>query len=234
MTAATPLLAFDHVTVEIDGRRALTDLSCEIPDAGITVVVGPSGSGKTTLLRLCNRLSVPTAGTVSFEGKPLDEIDPLELRRAVGMVFQAPAPFPGSVRDNLAVAAPEASDQAMTEVLQLVDLDRGFLDRDAQQLSGGEAQRVCTARTLITRPRVLLLDEPTAALDVEHRLAFERHIRAIVDAGTPALWVTHDLDQARRIGDRWIVLVAGRIGTEAEARRFIEQERDEPEERLER
>jgi len=96
-----PAFEFTRVTVVRAGRRVLDELTATIPPAGITVVSGPSGAGKTTLLRLCNRLEVPDAGTVSYRGQPLDELDPLVLRSRVGMVFQRPAPFPGTVADNL-------------------------------------------------------------------------------------------------------------------------------------
>ena len=124
-----------------------------IADGGITVVVGPSGAGKSMVLRLLNRLEVPTAGEVRFRGRPVSDLDPLALRRRVGMVFQRPAPFPGTVRDNLHVADPDAGDDALVAALRAARLDAAFLDRSADELSGGEAQRMCLARTLVTRPR---------------------------------------------------------------------------------
>lgn len=90
---------FERVTVLRAGRRVLDEVTASIPAIGITVVSGPSGAGKTTLLRLCNRLEIPDAGRVSYRGQPLDELDPLVLRRRVGMVFQRPTPFPGSVAE---------------------------------------------------------------------------------------------------------------------------------------
>src|SRR5215472_6627397 len=104
----TVAFEFERVTVQRAGRLVLDEVTARIPATGITVVSGPSGAGKTTLLRLCNRLEVPDGGTVCYRGQPLDELDPLELRRRVGMVFQRATPFPGSVADNLAVARPDA------------------------------------------------------------------------------------------------------------------------------
>src|SRR6516165_5568451 len=97
---------FERVIVRRAGRPILDEVTARIPAAGITVISGPSGAGKTTLLRLCNRLEVPDEGRLCYRGQPLDELDPLMLRRRVGMVFQRPTPFPGSVADNLAVARP--------------------------------------------------------------------------------------------------------------------------------
>jgi putative ABC transport system ATP-binding protein len=193
---------FDRVTVVRAGRRVLDEVTASIPAAGITVVSGPSGAGKTTLLRLCNRLEIPDAGVVSYRGRPLDELDPLVLRRRVGMVFQRPTPFPGSVADNLAVARPEAGPAEMSDALERVALDPGLLGQEARTLSGGELQRMCLARTLVTQPEALLLDEPTSALDEQPKLVFEDTARALAAAGITLVWVTHDHAQAGRIADQ--------------------------------
>jgi len=154
------------------------------------------------LLRLCNRLEIPDAGTVSYHGQPLDELDPLVLRRRVGMVFQRPTPFPGTVADNLAVASPGAGSGDMSTALTRVALDPGLLGQDARTLSGGELQRMCLARTLVTQPETLLLDEPTSALDAQPKLVFESTARGLAAQGITIIWVTHDDAQASRIADR--------------------------------
>jgi putative ABC transport system ATP-binding protein len=193
---------FEGVTVLRAGRRVLDEATARIPAAGITVVSGPSGAGKTTLLRLCNRLEIPNAGIISYRGQPLDELDPLALRRRVGMVFQRPTPFPGSVADNLAVAHPGAGTAEMTTALTRVALDPGLLDQEARTLSGGELQRMCLARTLVTQPETLLLDEPTSALDEQPKRVFESTARDLAERGITIIWVTHDDAQARRVADR--------------------------------
>ena len=213
---------FNRVTVVRAGRRILDELTASIPAVGITVVSGPSGAGKTTLLRLCNRLEIPDAGAVSYRGQPLDELDPLALRRRVGMVFQRPTPFPGTVADNLAVARPRAGTAEMSAALARVALDPGLLGQQARTLSGGELQRICLARTLVTQPETLLLDEPTSALDEQPKLVFEDTARALAAQGITLVWVTHDNAQARRIADRTYLLRDGhlaRTATEEEAGR---------------
>jgi putative ABC transport system ATP-binding protein len=137
------------------------------------------------------------------------------------MVFQRPAPFPGTVRDNLLVADPGAGDDELAAALGDARLDRAFLDRSADELSGGEAQRMCLARTLVTRPDALLMDEPTSALDPEARQGLERTARRLADGGRPLVWVTHDLAQADRLADDMVVMVGGHVADEDERARFI-------------
>jgi putative ABC transport system ATP-binding protein len=202
---------FERVTVARAGRRVLDEVTSSVPAAGITVVSGPSGAGKTTLLRLCNRLEVPDAGTVSYRGQPLDELDPLLLRRRVGMVFQRPTPFPGTVAANLAIAHADAGADELRTALQRVALDPGLLGQEARTLSGGELQRMCLARTLVTRPETLLLDEPTSALDAQPKRIFENTARDLADQGITIIWVTHDDAQAARVADRIYQLRDGHL-----------------------
>ena len=203
---------FEHVTVVRARRRILDEVTATIPADGITVVSGPSGAGKTTMLRLCNRLEVPDLGTVCYRGQPLDKLDPLSLRRRVGMVFQRPVPFPGTVADNLAVAHPEASTDQLSTALKRVALDADLLTQDARTLSGGELQRMCLARTLVTQPETLLLDEPTSALDAQPKQVFEATARHLAAQGITIIWVTHDDAQAGRVADRTYQLRDGRLG----------------------
>jgi putative ABC transport system ATP-binding protein len=207
----TTLFAFEHVTVAGAQRPRLDDANGDLPERGVTVVVGPSGAGKSTLLRLCNRLDVPDRGTVRFRDDDVGTLDPLALRRRVGMVFQRPTPFAGTVGDNLRVAEPELDDSAAAAALQRVGLDAELLPRDATRLSGGEAQRVCLARTLVTTPEVVLMDEPASSLDPAARRGLEDLALSLAASGVPVVWVTHDLTQMRRIADHVVVVIAGRI-----------------------
>lgn len=206
-----PLFALERVTLDLGGRRILDDVSAELPDDGITCLVGPSGSGKSTLLRLLNRLEVPTSGVVRYRGHDVASLDPLQHRRQVGMVFQRPTPFPGTVRDNLLVARPGAADDLLRATLERAALPASFLDRVADDLSGGEAQRMCVARTLVTEPDVVLMDEPTSALDPAATAELEALARQLADDGVRIVWVSHDPEQVARIADHRFVVDAGRL-----------------------
>ena len=205
-----PLFAFDGVSLVTDGRTRLVEVDLTIPDRAVTVVVGASGSGKSTLLRMLNRLEVPTSGVVSFRGQDLATVDVRAHRRRVGMLFQRPTPFAGTVRENLLVARGDLSEADATMLLDRVGLDHGFLDRTADRLSGGESQRMCLARTLATAPEVLLADEATSSLDPEATGRLEALALALRDDGIPVVWVTQEPEQIDRIGDHAVRVTAGR------------------------
>ena len=221
---STELLAFDGVSYAVDAdREILHEVSLSVAPAAVTVLAGPSGAGKSTLLRLGNRLDIQSAGSVRFRGEDSAAIDPRELRRRVGMVFQRPVPFAGAVRENLKVGAPLAGDEELARTLERVGLEASVLDRVADDLSGGEAQRMCIARTLLTQPEVILMDEPTSALDHENRLGIEHLAKELAQEGIGILWVSHDLSQVRRIADHAVVLIDGRNASAAETAAFLDQ-----------
>jgi putative ABC transport system ATP-binding protein len=179
---------------------------------GPTALLGPSGSGKSTLLRLLNRLADPDAGVVRFHGTDVRELDPLDLRRRVGLVPQLPAPVPGSVADNVCFGPRLEGREVDPEgPVRLAGLDPSFLDRDAARLSVGEQQRVMLARALALEPEVLLLDEPTASLDPTATGAVEDALRGLHDVSL--VLVTHSRDQADRLTERTIRLRDGRVAT---------------------
>ena len=214
-----PLFTFEHVSVAGDERPRLNDVSVALPDTGVTALAGPSGAGKSTLLRCCNRLEAPDAGVVRYRGEDIARLDPLAHRRAVGMVFQAPVLFPGTVADNIRVADPGAGDDRVAGLLRRAALAPGaFAARDADTLSGGEGQRVCLARTLATEPHVVLMDEPTSALDGDATAELETLMRALADDGVPVLLVTHDEGQLERVADHVLRLRDGRLAGDLEHR----------------
>jgi UDP-glucose/iron transport system ATP-binding protein len=187
----------------------LDGVSLTIP-SGSTAVVGPSGAGKSTLLRLLNRLADPDEGIVRFHDTDVRELDPLELRRRVGLVPQLPAPVPGTVADNVCFGPRLHGEQVDPErPLTLAGLDPSFAERDASRLSVGEQQRVMLARALALEPEVLLLDEPTASLDAAATGAVEDALRNL--HGVSLVLVTHDRAQADRLTERAIELEGGRV-----------------------
>lgn len=206
------LFSLRDVTYRRGGRVILSALSVELRE-GMTALVGPSGAGKSTLLRLLNRLADPDSGTVHYRGRDVREYDVLELRREVALVPQLPALLPGSVAENVGYGPRLCGRRCELErALTLAGLDGTFAERSAQQLSVGEQQRVMLARALALEPTVLLLDEPTAALDERAREAVERTLLELHARLSAALIiVTHDQAQARRLGDRVVVLDGGRI-----------------------
>jgi putative ABC transport system ATP-binding protein len=207
-----PLFEFRDIDVLVGSSAVLKGVTATIPDQRLAVIAGASGSGKTSLLRLCNRLDVPTGGQIKYRGDNLLELDPRALRRRVGMVFQQPAIFPGSVRDNLRTADHHAGDEDMTAVLASVDIDSSFLDRVGDSLSGGEAQRVCLARALMCKPAVLLMDEPTASLHPSAAATLEQTTQRLrSEHSLEVVWVTHDLRQISRLSEHLLVLDDGRV-----------------------
>jgi putative ABC transport system ATP-binding protein len=199
------LFELSEVGLTRGDRRVLDSLSAAIP-TGATAIVGPSGAGKSTLLRLLNRLADPDAGTIAYRGKPLGEYEPLALRREVSLVPQLPALLEGTVESNLAYAAGLAGKELDAErCLRLAGLDPDFAGRDVAKLSVGEQQRAMLARALAQEPDVLLLDEPTSALDHSARDAIEATLAELRrELEISIVLVSHDPEQARRLGD-WVV-----------------------------
>lgn len=201
-------------------------------------VVGPSAAGKSTLLRTINRLLEPTAGNIFLDGAPIEEIDPLELRRRIGMVFQLPALFGETVEDTVLYGVRLTGKRADLEhLLGLAGLAPSLASRNPQSLSVGQQQRVSIARALALEPEVLLMDEPTSALDQAARQRIEDLIGQLnKELGLTTVVVSHALDQVERIADRVVLLVDGRSegewskeeffgeGVGEKARRFVEGE----------
>ena len=208
---ATPKFVLEGVRARYDSVEVLTGVDLEIPP-GIFVIVGPSGSGKSTLLRLLNRLLSPTAGQILYEGKPIEQYPVLQLRRRVGMVFQKPVLFDGTVADNIRFANESLDDDRIAGLLAQVGLPTDYAHRDSTQLSVGEAQRVCLARTLATQPDVILLDEPTSALDPTATKTIENLMISLAnDEGISLVWVTHQMEQAVRLATEGAMLYQGKI-----------------------
>lgn len=188
----------------------------------IITLIGPSGSGKSSLLFLMNRLMDPDEGEVYWNGNPLSTYPVEEVRRKIGMVFQSSSLFDGTVEENLKFGPSlkgEWDSEHGISLLNQVDLPESYLGKNADELSGGEQQRVAFARTLANKPEILLLDEVTSALDVKSVEVIENLIRTVMDDYVKAvLMVTHDIKQASRIGDWTIYMEEGHIIEQGETK----------------
>ena len=209
-------LRLENVTHRYGSVTALDDISLGIEDGELITLLGPSGCGKTTLLRIIAGFIRPTSGKVIVGGRDVTTVPP--HKRPVNLVFQRPTLFPHlSVFENVAfglrIAGTAKAElrSRVEEVLRLVRLE-GFGPRRSYELSGGQMQRVALARALVNHPRVLLLDEPLAALDLKIRLEMEVELRRVHrDTGATFVYVTHDQREALALSDRIVVFNDGRI-----------------------
>jgi putative ABC transport system ATP-binding protein len=208
-------LETERLTRVVDGDRIVDGVSISVTEGDVLAVLGPSGSGKSSLLRLLNRLDEPTEGTVLLDGTDYRDLPPREVRRRIGIVPQSPALRAGTVFENVTIGhrlrGETVRRETAEELLARMNLD-GYADRDVSDLSGGEAQRVAIARTLITEPEVLLLDEPTSSLDSASEAKVETLLEGLIhETDLTTILVTHDDAQARRLADRVAMLEDGRV-----------------------
>jgi phosphate ABC transporter ATP-binding protein len=205
------------VNVYYGEKHALKEVSVDIPDRGVMAFIGPSGCGKSTLLRSLNRMNdlvdgARVEGLVTFEGEDIygKRVDPIEVRRRIGMVFQKPNPFPKSIYDNIAYGPRvtgmrvSSMDDLVEEALTKAALWNEVKDKLKQSafgLSGGQQQRLCIARTIATKPDVILMDEPCSALDPIATTKIEDLMHQLREEYTIVI-VTHNMQQAARVADR--------------------------------
>ncbi|WP_165164407.1 ATP-binding cassette domain-containing protein [Corynebacterium qintianiae] len=212
------MIEFRDVTKTYPGATApaIQEFTYTLREGSTTCFVGPSGCGKTTLLRMVNRMIEPDAGAVAVRGKDIAGTDPVALRRSIGYVMQHSGLMPHrTVLDNVADIAmlsgagkAEAKRRA-GEMLELVNLDPTLFRRYPAELSGGQAQRVGVARGMVTRPDILIMDEPFGAVDPVVRRSLQKEILALKDTmATTVLMVTHDIDEAFLLGDDVVILGA--------------------------
>jgi ABC-type Fe3+/spermidine/putrescine transport system ATPase subunit len=224
-------LSLVGITKEYEGVPLLRGINLSVAPGEIACLLGPSGSGKSTLLRIIAGLEMPDSGQVFWDGADLART-PVH-RRQFGFVFQDYALFPHmDVGKNVAFGLRKAGLKAgeascrVAEALRAVNLP-GFEQRAVQELSGGEQQRVALARTLVTRPRLLLLDEPLAALDRSLRVQLQEELRAALHStGAPAVYVTHDQEEAFNLADRLYLLDEGIIHQGGDPRQLYQQPKD--------
>lgn len=211
-----PAICFENVYFTSNKQQILENISGKIAKAKITAFVGPSGAGKSTLLKMCNRLISQTSGKIEVFNQPIEQFNPIELRREVGISLQSAPMINGTVFDNLNL--PKKLQQATLStrdaitILKDVGLDETFLKKDAKNLSGGQKQRVSIARTLINKSKILLLDEITSALDPTATKEIEQLILSLNKKyNVTIILVTHNIEQAIAISDEVWVLMNGSL-----------------------
>ncbi|MCF8053836.1 MAG: phosphate ABC transporter ATP-binding protein PstB [Deltaproteobacteria bacterium] len=213
-----PIISVRNVNFYYDSFHALKDISLDFAPNSVTALIGPSGCGKSTLLRLLNRMNdlidkIRLEGEIIFEGKNIYDpgVDPVEVRKRIGMVFQKPNPFPKTIYKNISYA-PKLSGVNNSDELDAVveqslrqavlwDEVKDILNRSAMTLSGGQQQRLCIARALAMKPDIILMDEPTSALDPISTAKIEELIDELKKDYTIII-VTHNMQQAARVSDK--------------------------------
>ncbi|MGI2328613.1 ABC transporter ATP-binding protein [Planococcus sp. YIM B11945] len=209
-------IQFERVDYFVKDVHILKGITGSFPKGKITTLVGPSGAGKSTLLKLCNSLLSPRSGEIFIKGQKIDQFEPTDLRRLVGIALQSAPMISGSVYKNLALPLElQGKKLEMSEAKQLlrdVGLEDTFLPHKVTELSGGQRQKVSIARTLVNRPEILLLDEITSSLDRTSLKEIEELICNINRKyGTTIIWITHNLHQALAIGDFTWVMMDGEV-----------------------
>ncbi|HEY8739755.1 MAG TPA: ABC transporter ATP-binding protein [Candidatus Dormibacteraeota bacterium] len=211
------MITFDRVIKRFGSSIAVNDLSLDIAEGEIVMLLGPSGCGKTTSLKMINRLIDLTSGTITVDGNDISKVEPVQLRRSIGYVIQQSGLFPHmTIADNIGTVPRllgwkrSRIHDRVRELLDLVGLEQSFAKRLPSELSGGQQQRVGVARALAADPPVMLMDEPFGALDpiTRQRLQVElRRLQSVVRK--TIIFVSHDVDEAINLGDRIAVLNVG-------------------------
>jgi phosphate transport system ATP-binding protein len=227
LPAGQPVLEAKDVTISYGENPAIREISLKFPENRITAIIGPSGCGKSTLLRALNRMNefipeVKTEGLILYRGQDIHhkDVNPVEVRRRIGMVFQKPNPFPRSVFQNVGWGPSINGLVRKKELSQLVEQSlrkaglwdevKERLDESGLSLSGGQQQRLCIARTLAMEPEVILLDEPCSALDPVSTARIEDLLFELKERYTIII-VTHNMQQASRVSDFTAFLEAGKL-----------------------
>ncbi|MCU9615041.1 phosphate ABC transporter ATP-binding protein [Caldibacillus lycopersici] len=209
-------IQFIDVNYSVEDTSILKNLTGIFPKAKITTIVGPSGAGKSTLFRLCNCLRSPNSGEIYINGKRISDYDPITLRKMIGLALQNAPMISGTVWNNLELPLKLQGKQLIEEeakrLLLLVGLEEKFLFHKVGDLSGGQRQKVSIARTLVNRPKVLLLDEITSSLDrVSQHEIEELIVKINKEFSTTVIWITHNLQQAINVSDYTWVLMNGEL-----------------------
>ncbi|MEO0894845.1 MAG: phosphate ABC transporter ATP-binding protein PstB [Bacteroidota bacterium] len=224
---STTKLTLKDIRLSFGDNEVLKGIDMEVPEKEIIALIGPSGCGKSTLLRSMNRMHdlVPIArvnGEIFLDGQNIydDDMDVVEVRRRIGMVFQKPNPFPKSIFENVAYGLRIGGERDKKVIAQKVeeslrgaalwDEVKDDLDKSGLSLSGGQQQRLCIARTIAIQPEIILMDEPTSALDPISASKVE-HLMMGLKENFTIIVVTHNMQQAQRVADRTAFMYLGEV-----------------------
>lgn len=226
------MISVKDIYLTRNNQKILKDLSIDFMEGEFVNIMGPSGSGKSTFLKLLNSLESFDEGRIRYKGQDILEINPIDLRRSIGYVFQSPYLFGEIVRENIEyplILGKQEIDQAyINEMLNRLDLDKGILDKKCKDLSGGEQQRISLLRSLMLKPKVLLLDEITSSLDPINTKLVEEFIKDIYkNYNLTIILVTHSVEQAKRMGSRTVFIKDGGVFLDLSTEEFFNHQHED-------
>lgn len=209
------ILSIKDVYYKVGNTDIINGISIDIEEGDCISLVGQSGSGKSTLLKLIADLIPISEGRIFFKGKDYSSLNPLDLRKKISYCTQNAYLFGENVYENLyfpfKLRNKDMDEKKIIDLLERFSLDRSYLEKSVNSLSGGEKQRVGIIRNLLFTPEIILLDEATSALDKENAYKVEEYIKDVNDRGATVLWITHDLNQSTRIFNKRIVVSEGKV-----------------------
>ncbi|WP_461811251.1 ABC transporter ATP-binding protein [Faecalimonas sp.] len=211
------LLELQNVSFARDNKFILKDISLNVESGDFISIVGPSGSGKSTFLKLCCHLISPTSGDIFFNSKNYVNYSPVELRKCIVYCSQTPYLFGNTVMDNIEfpyfIRHMKPDFARINSLFSMFHMSTDYLERDVQNLSGGEKQRIALIRSILFMPKILLLDEITSALDIDNTLLVEKVISSLNCEGITILWITHNSEQSTKYANKVLTIDSGKINS---------------------
>lgn len=230
------MVRLEHIKKYYNNTAVIEDMNLEINEGQLVVLIGPSGCGKTTTLKMINRIIEPTSGTIYINGEDITKVDPVKLRRSIGYVIQQIGLFPNmTIAQNVEIVPKllkwdsEKRKKRTEELMHMVDMDPAiYADRYPAELSGGQQQRIGVLRALAAEPPLVLMDEPFGALDPITKEALQDEVKRLQKKLKKTIvFVTHDIDEALKLGDRIIIMKDGRVIQDASPEELLSKPADD-------